>query len=87
MTAKNTEPKNTEAKREVTTAAAAEPEKKVSADRAAVQKFKVEKLRENSMKLFGVTTSTFDGAFYGNEKKEMTIEEAGARIDKWLGKE
>lgn len=79
--------KNTEAKKEAPTAAAAEPEKKVSAGSAAGQKFKVEKLRENSMKIFGVTTSTFDGAFYGNEKKEMTIEEAGARIDKWLGKE
>lgn len=87
MAAKNTEVKNTEAKKEAPTAAAAGPEKKVSAGSAAGQKFKVEKLRENSMKILGVTTSTFDGAFYGNEKKEMTIEEAGARIDKWLGKE
>lgn len=87
MAAKNTEPKNMEVKREATTAVVAGPEKKVSAESAAVQKFKVEKLRENSMKLFGVTTSTFDGAFYGNEKKEMTIEEAGAMLDKWLGKE
>lgn len=51
------------------------------------QKFKVEKLRENSVQLFGVTTSTFDGAFYGNKKTEMTKKEARAILDKWLGKE
>ena len=51
------------------------------------QKFKVAKLRENSVQLFGVTTSTFDGAFYGNKKTEMTKKEARAILDKWLGKE
>ena len=51
------------------------------------QKFKVEKLRENSVQLFGVTTSTFDGAFYGNKETEMTKKEAKAIICKWLGKE
>ena len=51
------------------------------------RKFKVEKLRENSMQLFGITTSTFDGAFYGNKKTEMTKREAAAIICKWLGKE
>lgn len=54
---------------------------------AEPQKYKLEKLRENSMKLFGVTTSTFDGAFCGNQIGEMTIEEAKAILDKWLGKE
>lgn len=49
-------------------------------------KFKVEKLRANSMKLFKVTTSTFDGAMYGRKESEMTIAEAGAIIDKWLGR-
>ena len=28
-------------------------------------KFTIEKLRENSLKLFGVTQSTFDGVTYG----------------------
>lgn len=80
--------KNTEMKKEVNTAAGeAVPEKKAPADRAAGQKFKIDKLRENSMKLFGVTTSTFDGAFYGDKRSEMTIEEARAMLDKWLGKE
>lgn len=51
------------------------------------QKFKVEKLREHSVTLFGVTKSTFDGAFYGNKKTEMTKKEAKAMIGKWLGKE
>lgn len=49
-------------------------------------KFKVEKLRANSMKLFSVTTSTFDGAMYGHKETEMTIAEARAVINKWLGR-
>lgn len=48
--------------------------------------FKVEKLRANSMKLFKVTTSTFDGAMHGRKESEMTIAEARAIIDKWLGR-
>lgn len=80
--------KNAETKKEGNTAAGtAARERGASADCAAGQKFMVEKLRENSMELFGVTKSTFDGAFYGSEKSEMTIKEAKAMIDKWLGKE
>lgn len=80
--------KNTETKKEVNTAAGeVAQEKKASADRTARQKYKVGKLRKNSMKLFGVTTSTFDGAFYGEKRNEMTVEEARAMLDKWLGKE
>lgn len=50
----------------------------------AVQKFSIEMFRQNCMKLFGVTSSTFDGAFYGITEKEMTLEEAQAIIDKWM---
>lgn len=50
------------------------------------QKFQVEKLRANSMRLFSVTTSTFDGAMYGHKETEMTIAEARAVINKWLGR-
>ena len=50
-------------------------------------KFLVEKLRENSISLFGVTSSTFDGAFYGCKETEMSIKDAKARINDWLGKE
>lgn len=52
----------------------------------AAQKYKVEKLRAACMKLFKVTTSTFDGAMYGHKEPEMTIEEAAAIINKWLGR-
>lgn len=52
-----------------------------------VPKYGKEKLRANSMQLFGVTTSTFDGAFCGVDATEMTIDEARATINKWLGKE
>lgn len=48
--------------------------------------YKVEKLRTNCMKLFGVTTSTFDGAFYGNKATELTVAQAKAVLDKWLGR-
>lgn len=54
---------------------------------AKEKKFQVKKLRENSMQLFHVTASTFDGAFYGQKETEMTIEKARAIIKKWLGKE
>lgn len=50
-------------------------------------KFRVDKLRAKCMQLFHVTSSTFDGAMYGCTATEMTISEAQARIDKWLGKE
>ena len=53
----------------------------------AAPKFLVGKLREECIALFGVTSSTFDGAFYGCEDAEMSIEDAKARIESWLGKE
>jgi hypothetical protein len=48
------------------------------------QKFAVEKLRNNSIQLFGVPTSTFDGAMYGRNKEEYTVNEVKSIIDKWL---
>ena len=50
------------------------------------KKFEIGKLRENCMQLFHVTASTFDGAFYGRTEKEMSIQEAAAAIQGWLGK-
>lgn len=69
-------------------AAAPAPAKKEAATAQAAQetKYKVEKLRAASMKLFKVTTSTFDGAMYGHSETEMTITEARAIINKWLGR-
>lgn len=57
-----------------------------SAVKAMGRKYKIEKLRENSIKLFDITTSTFDGALHGLEKTEMTIDEARGIINKWLGR-
>lgn len=47
-------------------------------------KYSVDKLRQNSIALFGVTQSTFDGAMYGHDNKEYTINEAKAILDGWL---
>lgn len=59
------------------------PEKKIISEK----KFKVEKLRENCMQLFRITTSTFDGVFYNVHATELSIREARKIIDRWLGKE
>ena len=50
-------------------------------------KYRMDKLRTKCMQLFHITTRTFDGAMYGCTATEMTISEAQARINKWLGKE
>lgn len=51
-------------------------------------KYSVDKLRQNSIQLFGVTQSTFNGAMYGHGSKEYTINEAKAILERWLyGKE
>lgn len=52
----------------------------------AAAKFSVEKLRENCLTLFGVTTSTFDGATNGLGG-EYTVEEMKDKIAKWQNKE
>ena len=52
---------------------------------ATAPKFAIEKLRENCLKLFGVTSSTFDGATYGL-KGEYTVKEIATTIEKWGNK-
>lgn len=47
-------------------------------------KYSVDKLRQNSIVLFGVTQSTFDGAMYGHDNKEYTINEVKAILEGWL---
>lgn len=49
-------------------------------------KFPISELRKNAMKLFGVTTSTFDGATYGCSG-EYTVEQIRDIIVKWKKKE
>ena len=44
----------------------------------------IERLRKDSLKLFGVTTSTFDGATHGLRGK-FTVKEMRERIKKWQG--
>lgn len=65
------------------------------ADRAAEEpvktsderKFPYEVLKENCMKLFRVTFSTFIGATIGEEKRSYSIAEMQHLIDEWLKKE
>lgn len=47
-------------------------------------KFTVLKLRENSIHLFGVSQSTFDGAMYGHDEGEYTINEVKGILNEWL---
>ena len=49
-------------------------------------KFTIEKLRENSLKLFGVTQSTFDGVTYGLNG-EYTVSDMKKIITNWQNKE
>lgn len=62
---------------------AAEEHAKTSAER----KFPYEVLKENCMKLFHVTSSTFIGATIGKEGGSYTITEMQSFIDEWLKKE
>ena len=65
------------------------------ADRAAEEpaktsderKFPYEVLKENCMRLFHVTSSTFIGATIGKENRSYSIAEMQRLIDKWLKKE
>ena len=76
------------AKQENTSAVASTADKvSSSATPKREQRFPVTTLRDNCVKLFGCTTSTFDGAFFGCADKEYSIEEAKGIIKKWLGKE
>lgn len=51
-------------------------------------KFKLSVLRENAIKLFAVTTSTFDGATYGMDvNKDYTVDEIKKIITNWKKKE
>jgi len=49
-------------------------------------KFTVERLGKDCYRLFGVSSSTYDGATYG-VKGEHTVEEVRNIIDSWLKKQ
>ncbi len=46
-------------------------------------KFLVSQLRKNCVTLFGVTTSTFDGAMYGHKEQEYTVDEVKKIIENY----
>lgn len=46
-------------------------------------RYSIARLRQDCRKLFGITTSTFDGAVYGIKEKKFTVEEMAAQIKKW----
>ncbi len=62
---------------------AAEEPAKTSDER----KFSYEVLKENCMRLFHVTSSTFIGATIGKENGSYSISEMQHLIDEWLKKE
>lgn len=66
----------------------AQKEKPALAETAATTepKFSVARLREKCYALFGVTTSTFDGATYDLDG-EYTVDEMKEKIVKWQNKE
>lgn len=55
---------------------------------AEKQKYNLEKLRDNCIELFGITTTTFAGATAALPEKGMyTVAEIEGAINKWLNKE
>ena len=50
-------------------------------------KFKLSVLRENAVRLFGVSTATFDGATYDLPDGEYTVDEVKSIIADWNKKE
>lgn len=51
------------------------------------QRFQLNVLQRDCLKLYGVTSSTFAGAVFNIPEGEYTVEEIGSRIKAWLGKE
>ncbi len=62
------------------------PVAEIQKTKKASQKFTLDKLRENSDNLFGISKSTFDGAVYGL-KGEFTVSETKNIITNWKKKE
>lgn len=56
-----------------------------NAEATGAPKFGIEKLRENCVTLFGVTSSTFDGATHGLTG-EFTVEAMKEHIERWKKK-
>jgi len=65
---------------------AAEEPVKSSGERIEERKFPYGVLKENCMKLFHVTSSTFAGATAGKESGAYSISEMKSILDSWLNK-
>lgn len=63
----------------------AEAETKAEQPAQVTPKFTIERLRKECYRIFGVTTSTFDGATYGLKDK-FTVEEMQKHLDEWRKK-
>jgi hypothetical protein len=73
---------------EKTKTASVEAEVTKSDEKPKDREFPINVLRSNSIKLFGITSSTFDGAFFGEDASvKITIADAQKKINTWLGKE
>ena len=70
------------AKEKFTGNAAAEVTETPAAKVEKVAKFPIETLRKDCVKLYGISTSTFDGAMFG-KSGEYSIEEARTLIENW----
>lgn len=58
---------------------------KINVDEKTAEKYCLSALRANCNELLGVSTSTFDGAFYG-KSENMTVEEAKKTLNCFLNK-
>lgn len=67
------------------TAKAAKTEE-VAVEASPAPKYRLEKLREHTLELFGVTSCVFDGATHGMTG-EYTVEEIKNTIKRWGEKE
>jgi len=63
----------------------AEKDKEKTTENSVPPKFTLERLRQDCLQIFGVTTSTFDGAASGLDGK-FTIDEIKTRIKEWQEK-
>ena len=61
---------------------------KQAVQQAEKQEYTLEKLRDNCIELFGITTTTFAGATAALPEKGMyTVAEIKGAINKWFNKE
>lgn len=60
----------------------AEKKNVAAEEKESAPKFPIQKLRDNCLNLFGITTSTFDGAVYGLTGS-FSVQEMSDKIKQW----